>query len=66
MRIFVKEILLAFIATIASVLSFALCLRVSATYLENSAVQLSNAQAKGLVAVISIIVAVCVLSLIHI
>ncbi len=60
MRIFVKKILLAFIATIASVLSFALCLRVSATYLENSAVQLSNAQAKGLVAVISIIVAVCV------
>lgn len=60
MRIFVNKILLAIIATIASVLSFALCLRVSATYFENSAVQLSNAQASGLVAVISIIVAVCV------
>lgn len=60
MRIFVKKIILATIASIASVLSFALCVRVSATYLENSAIQLSNTQARGLAVVIGIIVAVCV------
>lgn len=60
MRIFVKKTFLAIIASVASVLSFALCVRVSAAYLENSAIQLSDTQARGLAVVISIIVAVCV------